>query len=247
MPYWGKIRLPRRQPRHQLLAGRDAVAARLVSAVAPADHARPASGADAALHLQRPGAAEPESRSDPLRRAAGDGELRDVADGEVRHARRLDARLRRHVVARLSRVHVVEPQRHDPDVRDPGIQRREHAEDAARQSERHRRERRRRPGAGRWRQRRGRPGADAAAAAARPRQPGHARLVPAVAGDRRVRLVAPQQHELRRDRRAHGAAVHVAVPEDHPRELLRQVAQLDGDRPEGNRRRLRDSRRASAT
>ena len=34
----------------------------LVPAVAPADHARPASGADAALHLQRPGAAESEPR-----------------------------------------------------------------------------------------------------------------------------------------------------------------------------------------
>ena len=49
---------------------------------------------------------------------------------------RLDARLRRHVVARLSRVHVVEPQRHDPDVRDPGHQRRQHDQAAARQSER---------------------------------------------------------------------------------------------------------------
>ena len=33
-------------------------------------------------------------------------------------------------------------------------------------------------------------------------------------GDRRIRLVDAQQHELRRDRRADGAAVHVAVPED---------------------------------
>ena len=78
----------------------------------------------------------PESRSDPLRRAADDGELRDGADDQVRHAGRVDARLRRHVVARLSRVHVLEPQRHDPDVRDSGHQRREHDQAAARQSER---------------------------------------------------------------------------------------------------------------
>ena len=69
----------------------------------------------------------PEPRSDPVRRAADDGELRDGADGQIRHARRLDARLRRHVVAGLSGVHVVESQRHDPHVRDPGHQRREHA------------------------------------------------------------------------------------------------------------------------
>ena len=66
----GQVHLSRRQPRHQLLADRNARAARLVPAVAPADHARPASGTNAALHVQRPGAAEPESRSDPLRRAA---------------------------------------------------------------------------------------------------------------------------------------------------------------------------------
>ena len=68
----------------------------------------------------------------------------------------------------------------------------------------------------------------------RARQPGAARVVPAVAGDRRVRLVAAQQHQLRRDRRPHRAPVHVAVPEDHPRELLREVAQLGRDRPQGN-------------
>src|SRR5207253_1308169 len=83
-----QIRLPRRQSRHQLLAGRDARAPRLVSAVALADHARPPSGADAAVHLQRSGAAESESRSYSVRRAADDGELRDVSDGEVRHAGR---------------------------------------------------------------------------------------------------------------------------------------------------------------
>ena len=61
----------------------------------------------------------------------------------------------------------------------------------------------------------------------RTQQPGAARLVPAVAGDRRVRLVAAQQHQLRRDRRADRAAVHGGVPERHPRELLPEVAQLD--------------------
>ena len=128
----GQVRLPRRQPRHQLLADGDARAARLVPAVASADHARPASGADAALHVQRPGAAESDARSDSLRRDADDGEFRDGAVREIRHARRVDARLRGHVVAGLSRVHVVEPQRHHPDVRDSGVQRREHAAHAPR-------------------------------------------------------------------------------------------------------------------
>jgi hypothetical protein len=62
------------------------------------------------------------------------------------------------------------------------------------------------------------------------RQSESARVVPAVAGDRRLRLVAPQQHELRRNRRPDGAAVHLAVPEGDPRELLREVSQLDGNR-----------------
>ena len=67
-------------------------------------------------------------------------------------------------------------------------------------------------------------------------------MVPAVAGDRGVRLVAAQQHQLRPDRRHHRAPVHLAVREDHPRELLREIAQLGGDRPQGDRGRLRDSR-----
>ena len=83
-------------------------------------------------------------------------------------------------------------------------------------------------------------GGPAAAAGARPadrarcggdhrrtQQPGAARLVPALARHRRVRLVAAQQHQLRRDRRADGAAVHGGVSERHSRELLPEVAQLD--------------------
>ena len=72
-----------------------------------------------------------------------------------------------------------------------------------------------------------------------------ARLVPALAGHRRIRLVAAQQHELRRDRRADGAAVHGGVPQRDPRELLPEIAQLGGYRPQGNGRGLRDSRRAA--
>ena len=125
----GQIRLPRQQPRHQLLAGDDAGAARVVPAVAPADHARPARVGAVPLHLQRPGAAEPDARSDPLRRAADVRELRDDPADEVRHARRLDPRLRGHVVAGLPGLHVVEPQRHGPDVRDVR-QRRRHDDEA---------------------------------------------------------------------------------------------------------------------
>ena len=49
----GQIRLPRQQPRHQPVAGVDARDHRLVLHRAPADHARPARVAAAALHLQR--------------------------------------------------------------------------------------------------------------------------------------------------------------------------------------------------
>ena len=72
-----------------------------------------------------PGAAEPESRSDRVRRAADVCQLRDDAAHQVRHARRVDARLRGHVVARLPRLHVVEPQRPGPDVRDVRQRRRD--------------------------------------------------------------------------------------------------------------------------
>ena len=88
----GQVRLPRQQPRHQPVAGVDARDRRLVLHRASADHARPARVAAAALHLQRRGAAESESRSDSLRRAAVLLELRAVADDEVGHAGRLHAR-----------------------------------------------------------------------------------------------------------------------------------------------------------
>ena len=118
LPYWGKYVYPRQQPRHQPVAGVDARARRLVLHGASADHARPARGAAAPLHLQRRSAAEPESRSDSLRRAAVLLELRAGADDEVRHARRLHARVHGRLVARLSRLGRLQPQRHDADVRD---------------------------------------------------------------------------------------------------------------------------------
>ena len=98
---------------------------RVVPEDASADHARPARIGAVPLHLLRAGAAEPQSRSDPLRRAAVVCQLRDDAADQVRHARRVDARLRRHVVAGLPGVHVVEPQRHAPDVRDVRQRRRD--------------------------------------------------------------------------------------------------------------------------
>ena len=55
------------------------------------------------VHVQRAGAAEPDARSDSLRRAAVVLELRDDPDDQVRHARRVDSRVRRYVVAGLSR------------------------------------------------------------------------------------------------------------------------------------------------
>ena len=83
-----------------------------------ADHARPARVAAAPLYLQRRRAAESESRSDPVHRAAVLLELRAAADDEVRDARRLHARVHGRLVAGLSRVGRLQPQRHDADVRD---------------------------------------------------------------------------------------------------------------------------------
>ena len=93
---------------------------RLVLHRASADHARPARGAAAALHLQRRAAAESESRSDSVRRAAVLLELRAGADDEVGHAGRLHARVHGRLVAGLSRLGRLQPQRHDADVRDAG-------------------------------------------------------------------------------------------------------------------------------
>ena len=62
---------------------------------------------------------------DALRRDAVVRQLRDGAVDEVRHARRVDARLRGHVVAGVPRVHVVEPQRARPHVRDVRQRRRD--------------------------------------------------------------------------------------------------------------------------
>ena len=114
----GQVRLPRQQPRHQPVAGVDARDRRLVLHRASADHARPARGAAAALHLQRRSAAEPEPRSDPVRGAAVLLELRAGADDEVGHAGRLHARVHGRLVAGLSRLGRLQPQRHDADVRD---------------------------------------------------------------------------------------------------------------------------------
>ena len=60
----------------------------------------------------------PESRSDPLRRAAVVLELRAVADDEVGHAGRLHACVHGRLVAGLPRIGRLQSQRHDADVRD---------------------------------------------------------------------------------------------------------------------------------
>ena len=54
----GQVRVPRQQPRHQLRRRHAARPPELVPELGAADLARPARGADAALHLQRPAAAE---------------------------------------------------------------------------------------------------------------------------------------------------------------------------------------------
>ena len=62
----GQVRLPRQQPRHQLRRRLAARAPQLVPELGAAHLARPARSADAALHLQRPAAAERQPRSDSL-------------------------------------------------------------------------------------------------------------------------------------------------------------------------------------
>ena len=113
----GQVRLPRQQSRHQSVAALDARARGLLHRP-PADHARPARVAAAALYLQRRGAAEPQSRSDSLHRAAVLLELRAGADDEVGNAGRLHPRLHGRLVARLPGLGRLQPQRHDADVRD---------------------------------------------------------------------------------------------------------------------------------
>ena len=66
----GQVHLPRQQSRHQLLAGDHVQLVEVLPGMAPADHARPARIAAAALHLQRTVAAEPHARPHPLRRDA---------------------------------------------------------------------------------------------------------------------------------------------------------------------------------
>jgi hypothetical protein len=114
----GQIRLPRQQPRYQPLADVDARAHGLVLHGASADHARPARGAAAPLHVQRRSASEPEPRSAALCGAAVLLELGAFADDEVGHAGRVHTRLHGWLVARLPRLGCVQPQRHDADVRD---------------------------------------------------------------------------------------------------------------------------------
>ena len=222
-PYWGKYVFHDNNRDINYSQVEHAGAARLVPAVASADHARPARVGAVPLHLQRPGAAEPDARSDPLRRAADVRELRDDAVDEVRHARRVDARLRRHVVARLSRVHVVESQRPRAHVRDVRQRRRDDDEaDDYRASWR------------RWR-----------AAAARRGGGGQTtrewyRPLPPY---REVDVVDAQQHELHADRRPDRARIRIGVPERDPRQLLSQEPQLDRSGQEGRAARVRHSRR----
>ena len=78
-PYWGKYIFHdnNRDINYSQVTMRNLL--RVVSAVAPADHARPARVGALPLHLQRPGAPEPFPRSHPLRRDAPVLELRDDA------------------------------------------------------------------------------------------------------------------------------------------------------------------------
>ena len=114
----GQVRLPRQQSRHQSVAeSMRALADWYFTAHPPIMHD---------LHESLPllytysggRAAEPEPRSDPLRRAAVVLELRAGADDQVGHAGRLHARVHGRLVAGLPRVGRLQPQRHDAHVRD---------------------------------------------------------------------------------------------------------------------------------
>ena len=219
----GQVHLPRQQSRHQLLAGHHVQLAEVLPGMAPADHARPARIAAAALHLQRTIAAEPDARPDPLRRDAVVLEFRNDQDDQLRHARRVDARVRRYVVARLSGLHEFQSQRHAAHVRDVRQRRRQH--DAAQHAGGGRRPGgagsapargcRRRPrrlpmarrGGRRWTRRarrRCRSGRPRRSGGPRRRNDG-ARMVSPAASATHAHLVHAQQHELHGDRRALGA------------------------------------------
>ena len=118
LPYWGKYVYHDNNRDIQPVADVDARDRRLVLHRASADHARPARSAAAAVRLQRRPAAESESRSASLRRAAVLLELGTGADDQVGHAGRVHARVHGRLVAGLSRLGRLQPQRHDEDVRD---------------------------------------------------------------------------------------------------------------------------------
>src|SRR5437667_11567041 len=94
--------------------------------MASADHARIARITAVPVNLQRAGAAESYTRSDPLQRTALVLELRDGTDDQVRHAGRVDARLRRYVVSGIPGLYGIQSQRNDAHVRDVRKRRREY-------------------------------------------------------------------------------------------------------------------------
>ena len=124
----GQVRLPRQQPRHQLRRRHAAHPPQVVSEVGAADLARPSRSADAALHLQRPAAAEREPGSDSLQRAAVLCDLRSEQADRLRHARACGTSgswTRGH---RAISASPRQPQRHAADVRDLQPGRRQHEE-----------------------------------------------------------------------------------------------------------------------
>ena len=194
----------------------------------------------------------PESRSDPVRRAAVVLELRAGADDEVGHARRLHARVHGRLVARLSRLRGLQPQRHDADVRDAGRQRRRPAA-AGRRAGRGGPAASRGGGAGGAEPTPAPTRPDAASGAARgaaaaaggsadgTRRIAAARVVsrhPDSAG-RAEQLVAPQQRQLHGDRRPLGPPADGLVPQRGRRELLSQDPELDRRRQDRAAVRLR--------
>ena len=158
-----------------------------------------------------------------IRRAADDGQLRDGPDGEMRHAGRLDARVRRRC-GRPAISRSCRKSNHNGMIR---MLRRIQGTSGNEGTTKLRQREHYVPPGQRGQGRRCHPAAGRRGDHCGTQQPGAARLVPPMAGDRRVRLVAAQQHQLRRDRRADRAAVHRGVPRRHPVELLPEVAQLD--------------------
>ncbi len=127
-PYWGKLRLPRQQPRRPpARPGNDAGGAEDLPRVPPGGAPRPARVDPAAPDLERNRPLEPEPGPDCRQRVLRHVLRRGARPDGGGHARRVDVGLRRRVRPSLHRVGGDQPQRHRARLRD--VRQRERRDD----------------------------------------------------------------------------------------------------------------------